>query len=169
MTNWVPLCNSRLLRYKNQLVIDSIADILVESCPAPTLTSRLCPEICDLSDREGVMLGKCYYLAAVHCRTLTWLNLSHNELHSLDGIQTLTNLAGDITQFRFACEFYISYFFYLHSPSVLSASCNAITTCGDLSPLKSKQWSPTLLSLRIPASKMQFVFFFRSKGSDSEW
>lgn len=120
-----------------------------------------------VSDREGEMPVKCYMysLAAVHCRTLTWLNLSHNELHSLEGIETLTNLAGGILHFRFACESYISYFSYFHSPSVLSASCNAITTCGDLSPLESKQWSPIL---RFSVGTMQFVFFFRSKGPDSE-
>lgn len=34
-------------------------------------------------------------LVAVCCKTLTWLDLSHNQLDSLVGIQALTNLAGE--------------------------------------------------------------------------
>ena len=46
-------------------------------------------------------------------------------------------------------KFASSYFSYLHAPTVLNASCNAITTCGDLSPLKSKHWSLTDNSSRF--------------------
>ena len=35
-------------------------------------------------------------LVAVCCKTLTWLDLSHNQLDSLVGIQALTNLAGEL-------------------------------------------------------------------------
>ena len=80
-------------------------------------------------------------LVAVQCRTLTWLNLSHNELDSLEGIQTLTNLTGDILHSGWHMTFTSNNFSHFYSPTVLNASCNAITMCGDLSSLKSKHWS----------------------------
>ena len=80
-------------------------------------------------------------LVAVQCRTLTWLNLPHNELDSLEGIQTLTNLTGDSLYSGWYVTFTSSNLSHLYPPTVLNASCNAITTCGDLSSLKSKHWS----------------------------
>lgn len=66
----------------------------------------------------------------VDCTSLTWLNLAHNYLESLDGVHCLTNLVGksDI----YGCSY------YYHYNIVLNASHNIITNSGNLAPLKSK-------------------------------
>lgn len=71
------------------------------------------------------------------CKSLTWLDVSHNQLDSLVGLQQLVNL------------------------SVLRASHNSLTTCGELSSLTSGSWAGYVYLLVLE----NLIFMCRFEGT----